>query len=75
MPPYLRVKKTRHCPRYPTQVQAHAVFRGCKIYCFWRHGVHIHFTDWLCQILFPWDSTGELRIGCPIRESVDRLKR
>jgi len=44
MPPYFRVKKLRHRPRHPTQVEAHAVFRRRQIQFFRHRGVYMHYS-------------------------------
>jgi len=52
MPPHLRVKKLRHGARYPAQIEAHAIFWDREVQYFRNHGVHIHYLDRSCQILF-----------------------
>ncbi len=51
MPPHFRIKKLRHFPRYPTQVEADTVFHRRHI-DFFGHGVYIHYWAKLSSPFF-----------------------
>jgi len=42
MPPHFGVIKLRHRPRYPAQIEAHAVLHRRHIE-FFRHSVYMHY--------------------------------
>src|SRR5438132_11194391 len=51
MPPHFRIKKLRHSPGYPTQIEAHTVFH-CRHIQLFGHGVYMHYFEHNCQRLF-----------------------
>ncbi len=54
MSPHFRVIKLRHSPRHPTQVEAHAVFRGQHIQFFCHDDVYMHYSTGPVNLFFRW---------------------
>ena len=51
MPPHFRIKELRHFPRYPTQVEAYAVFHRRQIK-FFGHDVYMHYWGKIVKAIF-----------------------
>ncbi len=73
MPPYLRTQKNASLPALSDAGSSTRSFPGLQNLLLLASWCAYTLLYWLCQILFPWVSTGKLRTDCPTHESVDRL--